>query len=212
MTRYVALLRAVNLGSHKKLAMPALRELLTGLGYTGVETYLQSGNAVLTAPGATPDEVTGRDRGRASPRDLGLTTEVILRTAAELRAVVDGNPLTVGDPTKTSVLFLYEPPPPDRLDGVDPGAYAPEEMVAAGREVYLHLPNGTGRAKLPPLRDAARSRCPPRCATGGPSPPSWTSPAAEPFSPCTPRPGRGRPPSAPRPCRGRRCPSPPPAS
>jgi len=48
-TRYVALLRAVNLGSHKKIAMPALRELLTGLGYAGVETYLQSGNAVFTA-------------------------------------------------------------------------------------------------------------------------------------------------------------------
>ncbi len=150
MTRYIALLRAVNLGSHKKIAMPALREALTGLGYTGVETYLQSGNAVLTAPGRDADEVTA-EIGERLAAELGLTTEVILRTAAELRALVDANPLEVGDPTKTSVLFLYEPPPPDRLKDLDPAAYAPEEMVVAGRDVYLHLPNGTGRAKLPPL-------------------------------------------------------------
>ncbi len=148
MTRYVALLRAVNLGSHKKIGMPALRELLTGLGHTGVETYLQSGNAVFTAPGEDAGAVTAEIEDRLAA-ELGLDTEVILRTAAELRAVVDGNPLTVSDPAKTAVLFLRETPEP--LSGFDPGAYAPEEMAAAGREIYLNLPNGIGRAKLPPV-------------------------------------------------------------
>jgi uncharacterized protein (DUF1697 family) len=70
MTRYVALLRAVNLGSHKKIGMPALRELLTDLGYADVETYLQSGNAVLTAPGRDAGQVADEIEA-ASPATSG---------------------------------------------------------------------------------------------------------------------------------------------
>ncbi len=149
MTRYVALLRAVNLGSHKKLAMPALRELLEGLGYTGVATYLQSGNAVFTAPDRTPDQVTAEVEDRLA-RDLGLTTEVIVRSSEELAGVIERNPLTVGDPARFVVMFLAGALPPGGPDGLDPGAYAPEVMAAGERELYLDLPNGIGRAKLPP--------------------------------------------------------------
>jgi uncharacterized protein (DUF1697 family) len=148
MTTYVALLRAVNLGSHKKLAMPALRELLTGLGHADVQTYLQSGNAVFTADSAEADEVAAGIE-EALARDLGLTTEVILRTAAEMDAVVEANPMEVGDPTKLSVWFLLRPPRAEWLDGVDLASFEPETMHHAAREVYLNLPNGTGRAKLP---------------------------------------------------------------
>jgi uncharacterized protein (DUF1697 family) len=146
-TRYVALLRAVNLGSHKKIAMPALRELLTGLGYTGVATYLQSGNAVFTAD--APAVRVAADVEERLAAEVGLRTEVILRTADELAAVVDRNPLRVGDPAKFTTWFLLEPPTSGWLDGLDPASYAPEEMRAEGREIYLDLPNGIGRAKLP---------------------------------------------------------------
>jgi uncharacterized protein (DUF1697 family) len=148
MTRYVALLRAVNLGSHKKLAMPALRELLTGLGHTDVQTYLQSGNAVFTAASPEPATVAAGIE-EALTRDLGLTTEVMLRTAAEMDAVIEANPMQVGDPTKLSVWFLLEPPRTEWLDGVDLASFEPETMHHTSREVYLNLPNGTGRAKLP---------------------------------------------------------------
>jgi uncharacterized protein (DUF1697 family) len=148
MTRYIALLRAVNLGSHKKLAMPSLRELLTGLGYADVSTYLQSGNAVFTADEPRADRVAASIEDRLSA-SLGLTTEVILRTAGELREVIDGSPVKVDDPTKFSVWFLLKPPAANWLDGVDLDGFAPEEMHAREREIYLTLPNGTGRAKLP---------------------------------------------------------------
>jgi uncharacterized protein (DUF1697 family) len=146
--RYVALLRAVNLGSHKKLAMPALRELLSGMGHTDVETYLQSGNAVFTAEEPRAERVAADIEERLAA-ELGLTTEVILRTADEMREVVERNPLEVGDPTKCTVLFLLDRPSPDWLGGLDLGRFAPEEMRAAERELYFALPNGTGRAKLP---------------------------------------------------------------
>jgi uncharacterized protein (DUF1697 family) len=146
--RYVALLRAVNVVGRKKVAMPVLRELLGGLGYTDVATYLQSGNAVFTAPERPTARIAAQIEDRLS-RDLGLTTDLIVRTADELCGVIDRNPLPVGDPSKFLVLFIAEPPPPGWLDAFDPGAYPPEEMAPGERELYLSLPNGIGRAKLP---------------------------------------------------------------
>jgi uncharacterized protein (DUF1697 family) len=147
-TRYVALLRAVNLGSHKKVSMAALRGLLADLGYADVQTYLQSGNAVFTVDEPRPERVTAAIEERLAA-DLGLTTEVILRTAGELQDVIDRNPMKVGDPARYTVLFLLRPPAPNWLDGLDLGAFAPDEMRAGERELYFHLPNGIGRAKLP---------------------------------------------------------------
>lgn len=148
MTRYVALLRAVNLGEHKKLAMPALRDLLGGLGYADVATYLQSGNAVFTTAEADASRVAADIEERLEA-ELGLSTEVVLRTAGELRGVVERNPMEVGDPAKYTVWFLLEPPAPTWLDGLDVASFAPEEMRAGRLEIYLNLPNGIGRAKLP---------------------------------------------------------------
>jgi uncharacterized protein (DUF1697 family) len=147
-TRYVALLRAVNLGSHKKLAMPALRDLLGGLGYTDVATYLQSGNAVFTAPERPAARVAAEIEERLTA-ELGLATELILRTADELRAVIDHNRLEVRDPARLAVLFLREAPAAGWQDGFDPGRYAPEEVQPGEREVYFYFPDGIGRARLP---------------------------------------------------------------
>nr|WP_062342764.1 DUF1697 domain-containing protein [Herbidospora sakaeratensis] len=149
MTRYVALLRAVNLGSHKKIAMPDLRAVCAGLGHDDVRTYLQSGNVVFSTAEPVAEKVA-HDLEEALTARLGLTTEVILRTTDQMRALVDGCPVEVSDPTKVSVLFLREAPAPGWLDGFDAGSFAPEELWTAGRDIYFHLPNGTGRAKLPP--------------------------------------------------------------
>lgn len=148
MTRYVALLRAVNLGSHKKISMPDLRKLLSGMGHGDVATYLQSGNAVFTAEEADAATVASAVEDRLAA-ELGLSTEVILRTADELRAVIDGNPMEVGDPAKYTVWFLLEAPPAAWLDGLDLASFTPERLRDGGRDLYLDLPNGIGRAKLP---------------------------------------------------------------
>jgi uncharacterized protein (DUF1697 family) len=89
--RYVALLRVVNLGSHKKLAMPELRKLLTGLGYADVETYLQSGNAVFTAAEPRAERVGAEIEERLA-RDLGKVPATMRnwRTVTALRALADG--------------------------------------------------------------------------------------------------------------------------
>lgn len=89
--RYVALLRGINVGRNKRVAMSALRELLGALGHTDVTTYLQSGNALFTSPRDDPAGLA-REIERRVARDLGLEVAVMVRTGEELARVVAGNP------------------------------------------------------------------------------------------------------------------------
>src|SRR3954454_2877015 len=113
MPRYVALLRGINVGGNKKVAMADLRALLSGLGYTNVRTHLQSGNAVLTSPSRDPQQLAGKIENRIQNR-LGMTVRCLVRNRAEFRAVTDGNPLAdvATDGSRMLALFLSEAPDP----------------------------------------------------------------------------------------------------
>ncbi|MBB4931770.1 uncharacterized protein (DUF1697 family) [Lipingzhangella halophila] len=148
MARYVALLRGVNVGKHNRVAMARLRELLEGLGYQEVRTLLQSGNAVFSAPGRPTAQLASEIQQRLAS-ELGLTVDVTVRTAPELRAVVAANPLDVGDPARFLVVFLPRAPEPEQLARVTAEARPSEEMRVGERELYLWCPQGIREARLP---------------------------------------------------------------
>lgn len=151
MTRQVALLRGINVGRNKRIAMADLRALLEKLGYTDVRTLLQSGNAVLTATGKPA--TVGRKIEAAIADELGLDVKVVVRTRDELAAVIAGNPILeeVTDPAKHLVVFLSAAPDPARLADIDPAEYAPEVFRLVGRELFLWYPNGVQDAALAPV-------------------------------------------------------------
>ena len=144
--RVALLLRGVNLGGARKLAMADLRALLTELGHTEVRTLMASGQAVVTTD-RDPAEVA-QELERHLQQQQGLTTDVIARTGAELAAVVQANPYPTadGDGARHAVVFLREAASPQQLP--DPKVYAPDELVAHGTELYLRLPNGFADSKL----------------------------------------------------------------
>lgn len=149
MTRYVAWLHAVNLGSHNKVSMAWLREAVADAGFADVATYLQSGNLVVSA--ATKDATEVARRVAAVIKEgRGLDVVVTTRSRAEIARVVTGNPMPehVGEPTKLQVSFLTDKPVAEAVAELDPDAFAPERFVIDGREIYLWLPNGAGRSKL----------------------------------------------------------------
>lgn len=163
MTRYVALLRAINVGGRRKVPMGELRKLISGLGWTGVRTYLQSGNVVFTVPSGDAGAEAGagavRERLEAAVAGhFGFDVPCLLRTGEELRAVVEACPFPTEeiDPAKLLVLFIEESPSPDHFAGVDPAAYAPDEFRHLGRAVYCWFPDGMGRSKLPAALDRVR--------------------------------------------------------
>ena len=145
--RVAALLRGINLGASKRIAMPALRELVDSLGHTDVETYLQSGNVVFTpATGAHGDLAEALEKAIAD--STGHEVPVVIRTGEELAKTVAGNPYSVADPTRVVVCFLADEIDLGDLALGDLSTYLPDELTFAGREIYVSVPNGQGRSKL----------------------------------------------------------------
>jgi uncharacterized protein (DUF1697 family) len=146
-TTYIALLRGINVGGSRKIHMADLREIFAEAGCADVSSYIQSGNLVFSH--AADDKLAGRLE-RAIEKETGFDVPVILRTDAEWERVIDANPYPGVEPTKLHVAFLAEVPAAAAVKAFDSDRFAPEEFAVVGREVYLHLPDGIGRAKLPP--------------------------------------------------------------
>ena len=150
-TAYLALLRGINVSRDNRIAMADLRALLTDLGYSDVTTYLQSGNALFRSDRTDPDAIAA-DLEAAITREFGLRIRVLVRGHADLRRIVDANPLAdvADDPSKLLVTFLSAPTEAADLGAVDPAGYAPEVMAVGEREVHVWYPDGVRKAKLNP--------------------------------------------------------------
>ena len=139
MPTWVALLRAVNLGSHHKVSMPVLREALAGAGFTNVRTYVQSGNVVLDSPLRSPAKV-GAEIGRVVQERFGVDTPVVMRTGAQLRAVLDWNPFpdaAAERPQLTNVVHLAAAPAPAAVEAVLTADVAPDAVAVRGLEMVV---------------------------------------------------------------------------
>ena len=148
MARHVVLLRGINLGSRNRVPMPKLRELLEEAGFEGVRTYLQSGNAVLSST-KKADEVARACR-RAIGDSLGLDLDVLVRSRAQLAAIVKRNPLgkVATNPKRYQVTFLAKKPPGGLAATLEELAVESERVVVSGREIYAWHPDGVARSKL----------------------------------------------------------------
>jgi len=161
---YAVLLRGVNVGGNRKVAMPDLRRVLESLGHTEVSTYLQSGNAIVTTDETDPLRVERRVE-KVLRTDLGVDTRVLVRTHDELDAVIQANPFpdAVAEPKFLHVVFLAAEPTAQAREKIDPGAYAPDEVRFGDRSIYVRYAYGQGRSKLTPsvwerLKVAATAR------------------------------------------------------
>ena len=148
MVRSVAVLRGINVGGNRTIRMAGLRAIFAAAGCTDAETYIQSGNVVFShtalAGAALEDVLETQVR-----HETGFDVAVLVRTAHELTALVADNPYPGTDGTRLVVSFLREAVEPGLLAAVDRDAVAPEAFTLRGRELYLYLPNGQARAKLP---------------------------------------------------------------
>lgn len=145
-TRYVALLRGINLGPSRRIAMPALREALTARGYEEVRTLLASGNVVLDSE--LPEAKLATALTQAIEEDFRLDVPVVLRTGKQMAAVLAADPFgdIATDTSRYSVTFLPEPPDPERVAALPPAEGG--EYAVQGRELYLWLPDGMARSAM----------------------------------------------------------------
>jgi uncharacterized protein (DUF1697 family) len=148
MARYVVLLRGINIGPRNRIAMPALREALAEAGFEDVETYVQSGNVVLTSE-AKPDTVRRKVEQVIAER-FGLEIAVLVRTRADLARIAKANPLgkVATNPKRYQVTFLESKLPAATVKQLEELAAHGEQVVARGREGYAWTPDGIARSKL----------------------------------------------------------------
>lgn len=148
MHTYIAFLRAVNLAGHNSVKMKALTTIFTDLGFSNVETYIQSGNVIFQTK-TTDDysEVIKKDILRVT----GLNITVIIRTPEQIKKTISDNPFHNPDEydlTRVAVLFLTSEPDIEMKAKMSDYDFSPDKMAISGTEIFIFCPTGFGRSKL----------------------------------------------------------------
>jgi uncharacterized protein (DUF1697 family) len=146
---HVALLRGINVGTAKRVAMADLRDLLEKLGYQDVRTLLNSGNAVFTATTAGA-KTAGTRIEQALVKRLGVASRVIVFSASELSAVVAGNSLAkiATNPSRLMVAFLATPGDGARLAPIASKRWGAEKIAMGPRAAYFWCPEGIIKSEV----------------------------------------------------------------
>ncbi len=150
MTTYIAFLRAINVGGKNLIAMAELRKMLEGMGFSNVQTLLQSGNAVFQGDKAMSADIETRLEKQTAKR-FGLNVDYVVRTDKELADVIKGNPFAnfaKEDPGHMLVLFLKSAAPKDAEKALTQAIKGREVVAVKGNVVYAQYRDGVGTSKL----------------------------------------------------------------
>ncbi len=145
MAVFIALLRGINVGTAKRVPMVELRTLLENLGYTGVTTLLNSGNAIFSAAESVRSAAKVAAKiSQALQEKFGFPVPVIVIGSTQLRAIVDANPLDVppSEHSKYLVAFAQSAATMKSVSQVAALAKPPEQLVVTGNVAYLYCANG----------------------------------------------------------------------
>src|SRR5579859_3285231 len=143
MPAFIVLLRAVNVGGTGKLPMAELKAMCVAEGYSKVQTYIASGNVVFETR-MSPAKIKAALETRLESY-AGKPVGVVVRSLAEMKAVLESNPFPNAAPNRTVAIFLDQLPPADALD--DLKGLKDEELRLGAREIYVHYGAGMGQSK-----------------------------------------------------------------
>ena len=151
MTRFVALLRGVNVGGSRKIGMAALRASMERAGFTDVRTYLQSGNVVFGAEnGSAIDHALAI--AACIEQEFGFPVETLVLSCDQIAHIAASNPFLAADSTIDErwlhASFLFEPMTAETFGAQVLPSDAGERALLGDGAIYLLLPNGVGRSKL----------------------------------------------------------------
>ena len=147
MVTFIALLRGINVGSHSRMKMGDLRSLLAELGYTEVQTYIQSGNLVFRCSEIDESAISGAIKGKLREK-YGFEVPVIVLTPVELKKIVDDNPFLELPERRLQVSFLAEAPLQVDAVKLEANDFTPEQFSLKGKAVYLYSPEDYKKKKL----------------------------------------------------------------
>jgi uncharacterized protein (DUF1697 family) len=143
MPRYVALFRGINVGKAKRIAMADLRTLLESLGYTGVKTLLNSGNAVFTGGAGAPDKHARRIRAEVAKK-LGVDASVIVKSGKDVAGIIAGNALdkVATNPSRLLVAMTTDAKELGALQALADRGWGKEKVHVGKHAAYVWCADG----------------------------------------------------------------------
>ena len=153
MTTYIALLRGINIGAKKRIRMADLKALVEGLGFTNVQTYVNSGNVVFDSATRQDDTHLADQIAAALNTRHKLDVPVVVRSAAEMARIVANNPFPneAEDHKTVHVAFLGEVPASSLVDALADVDKGDDDYRVVGKDIYLHYPNKMSGAVFMPM-------------------------------------------------------------
>jgi len=149
MAVYISILRGINVSGQKIIKMDDLRGLYSGMGFTNVETYIQSGNVIFQYP-LTETVVLEKNINEKIAGSLYFEVPVLVKELSELKEIIRNNPFLTekgGNISQLYATFLSSSPSAEDISKIS-GNYTPDEFAVIGKTIYLFCPGGYGKAKL----------------------------------------------------------------
>jgi uncharacterized protein (DUF1697 family) len=148
---YIALLRGINVGGNKLIAMSDLRALAAELGFEEATTWLQSGNLVFKTPARSSGAALQDRLEKETAKRFGVAADYIVRTPGELAKVVAANPFpkeAKDDPSHLLVMHLKTTVSAQSVAALQESVTGPETIRGSGKQIYIVYPAGIGTSKL----------------------------------------------------------------
>ena len=150
MKTWISILRGINVGGRNAIKMDALRTLYIDLGFTEVQSYIQSGNVIFRS-----DRINSKlieiSISSEIKKSFGIEVYVSVIEMEKFRNILKNNPFrgdTTKDPVFLHITFLSEKPDKTLIDKISSGNYSPDEYYFGEKVIYLYCPSSYGNTKL----------------------------------------------------------------
>lgn len=149
MTKYIALLRGINVSGQKQIKMSELKTLFEEIRFQQVETYIQSGNVIFSSREKADTKIANTISSGIKNK-FNFDVQVIVLRAENIEYVIKNNPFAKmkKDTERFYVTFLSGIPSSDNIKKLNSVEFSPEEYFIDGKYIYLFFPNGYGKSKL----------------------------------------------------------------
>ena len=149
--KFIGLLRGINVSGRNKIPMGDLCQLCAEIGYSDIQSYIQSGNLVFST--LAKPTVIEIELERAIERRFRLSIPVIVRAAADWPAYVEGNPFPEASSAEPSLVMLAlakTSPKPEAVSALCAHGTSGERIVQVGDALWIHFVGGVARSKISP--------------------------------------------------------------
>lgn len=144
---YIALLRGINVGGHKKVPMAELRAVLSNSGLDNVQTYIQSGNVIFDTSEISTEKLETKIHNSIKDH-FGYEVSIILKKPQEIQSILDRCPFEEGKKEKSYFVMLHNTPGKELVEEASKKEYPNEAYFIIGDCIYFFCATGVGKAKF----------------------------------------------------------------